>query len=100
MVWACDQKTGTIRRKGAMEMKVQGRRKRGRPKRRWLDRVRDDIKEKGLSADEVYGHATCRRISYRTSTPHKSRNKKRKTLNISRGLYKVKKIPKIQNKLG
>ena len=30
----------------AMEMKVQGRRKRGRPERRCLDRVRDDIKEK------------------------------------------------------
>ena len=29
-------------------MKVQGRRKRGRPKRRWLDKVKDDIKEKGL----------------------------------------------------
>ena len=33
----------------AMEMKVQGRRKRGRPKRRpkrrWLDKVKDDIKE-------------------------------------------------------
>ncbi len=29
-------------------------RKRGRPKRRWLDKVKDDIKEKGLSADEVY----------------------------------------------
>ena len=36
----------------AMEMKVHGRRKRGRrPKRRWLDRVRNYIKEKGLSAD-------------------------------------------------
>ena len=44
-------------------MKVQGRRKRGRPKRRWLDRVRDDIKEKGLSAGEVYDHATWRRMS-------------------------------------
>ena len=32
-----------------MEMKVQGRRKRGRPMRRWLDKVKDDIKEKGLS---------------------------------------------------
>ena len=32
-------------------MKVQGRRKRGRPTRRWLDKVKDDIKEKGLSAD-------------------------------------------------
>ena len=45
----------------AIEMEVQGRRKRGRPKRRWLDKVKDDIKEKGLSADEVYD-ATCRHI--------------------------------------
>ena len=35
----------------AMEMTVQRRKKRGRPKRRWLDKVKDDIKEKGLSAD-------------------------------------------------
>ena len=47
----------------AIEMKVQGRRKRGRPKRRWLDKVRDDIKEKGLSADEVYDRVTWRRVS-------------------------------------
>ena len=51
----------------AMVMKVQGRRKRGRHKRRWLDKVKDDIKEKGLSADDVYDRAT--------STPHKSGNK-------------------------
>ena len=45
----------------AMVMKVQGRRKRGRPKRRWLDKVKDDIKENlGLSADKVYGCATWR----------------------------------------
>ena len=30
-------------------MKVQGRRKRGRFKRRSLDKVKGDIKEKGLS---------------------------------------------------
>ena len=54
----------------AMVMKVQGRRKRGRPKRRWLDKVKDDIKEKGLSADDVYTSsadnpfsATWRRMS-------------------------------------
>ena len=46
-----------------MEMKVQGIRKRGRRKRRWLDKVKDDIKEKGLSADEVYDRATWRRMS-------------------------------------
>ena len=44
-------------------MKVQGRRKRGRPKRRWLDKVKYDIKEKGLSADDVYDRATWRRKS-------------------------------------
>ena len=38
-------------------MKVQGRRKRGRPKRIWLDKVKDGIKEKALSADDVYMEA-------------------------------------------
>ena len=47
----------------AMVMKAQGRRKRGRPRRRWLDKVKGDIKEKGLSADEVYDRATWRRMS-------------------------------------
>ena len=56
-----------------MIMKVQGRRKRGRPKRRWLDKVKDDIKEKGLSADYVYDHATWRRMSSYVD-PHKSGN--------------------------
>ena len=32
----------------AMEIKVQERRKIGLPKRRWLDKVKDGIKEKGL----------------------------------------------------
>ena len=54
-----------------MVMKVQGRRKRGRPERRWLDKVEDDIKENGLSADGVYDRATWRRML----TPHKSGNK-------------------------
>ena len=47
----------------AIVMKVQGRRKRGRPKRRWLEKVKDDIKEKGLSADDVFDRTTRRRIS-------------------------------------
>ena len=45
-------------------MKVLGRREIGRPKRRWLDKhVKDNIKEMGLSADEVYDRATWRRMS-------------------------------------
>ena len=30
--------------------------------RRWLDKVKDDIKEKGLSADDVYDRAKRRRM--------------------------------------
>ena len=50
----------------AVEMKVQGR----SPKRRWLelDRVKDDIKEKGLWGEEVYDCATWRRILYMSSS--------------------------------
>ena len=48
-------------------MKLQGIRKRGRPKRRWLDKVKVDIKDKGLSADDVYDRATWKRIVHR---PH------------------------------
>ena len=60
-------------------MKVQARRKRGRSKGRWLDKVRDDIKEKGLSlmkSTAVLHGGVC----HRTSSPHKSGNKmERKT---------------------
>ena len=48
----------------AMEMKVHGRRKRGRHKRIWLDRVTDDIKDKGLSGEEVYDREIWRSISW------------------------------------
>ena len=47
-------------------MKVHGRRKRGRPKRRWLDKVKDDnfIREGTIgAADDVYDLATWRRMS-------------------------------------
>ena len=46
----------------AIEMKIKGRKKIRRHKRKWLDRVRDDIK-KGLSWEEVYDRATRRRMS-------------------------------------
>ena len=35
-------------------MKVEGRRKRGSPQGRWFGKMKDDIKEKGQSAEEVY----------------------------------------------
>ena len=40
-----------------------------------MDKVKDDIKEKGLSADDVYDHATYGGVCHRTSTPHKIGNK-------------------------
>ena len=44
---------------------------------RWLDKVKDDIKQKGLSADDVYDlHGG---ICHRTSTSHKIVNKMKKT---------------------
>ena len=39
-----------------------------------MDKVKDGIKEKGLSPDDVYDHATWR-LCYRTSTPHHIGNK-------------------------
>ena len=38
----------------AMEMEVQGRRNNGIPKRRWLDIVRDNINENGLSVHQAF----------------------------------------------
>ena len=82
----------------AMVMKVQGRRKRGRPMRRWLDKVKDDINEKGLSADEVYDRATWRRMSSYIA-PHKSGNnmkeKKKTSLLTATGFISHTKQPTI-----
>ena len=55
----------------AMEMKVQGRRNRGRPKRIWLDTIKNGIKEEGLSADEVYDRDRWRRMSSYVDTTQK-----------------------------
>ena len=48
MVRACDAKTGGLScRKGDGNGSTQGRSKR-RPKRRWLNKIKDNIGEKGL----------------------------------------------------
>ena len=64
MEWACDEKRGTLcMKEGDGNESTMGRRKRGKPMRRWLVRVRDDIKENGLSRKEVSDRATWRRMS-------------------------------------
>ena len=63
VVRACEEKRGSTKHyvgRRAMEMEVQVMRKRGKRKRRWLDRVRDDIR---VLREEVYDRATWRRIS-------------------------------------
>ena len=61
---------------------MQGRTKSGRPKRRWLDIVRGDIREKGLSPQRLCDQVTWRR----TSTPHKrgTKMKIKKKRNINK----------------
>ena len=58
MVRACDAKRGALCR-----MEGSGKGSAREKEDRWLDTVRDDIKEKGLSADDVYDHATWRHTS-------------------------------------
>ena len=54
----------------AMGMKVHERKKRESPKRRWLDKVKDAIKDKGLAVDVVYDRATWMRIYMSSYNPH------------------------------
>ena len=68
-------------------MNVQWRRKRGRPNRRWLDNVKDDIKQKILSWRK-YTTVLHGGVYYHTSTPHKSGNK----MNRKKKLYFTNKI--------
>ena len=70
---------------GRRAMEIQGSRRRGRPKRRWLARVRGDIKDKGWSGEEVYDCAAWRRVSSNID-PNKSGNKMKKKKNRSKRL--------------
>ena len=63
-VWACDEKRRALHRKEGDE-NLSTREKEESPwrsQRWWLDRARDDIKEKRQSAEEVYDRATRRCI--------------------------------------
>ena len=46
----------------AMEGEVQGRRRRGRPKIRWKDRIAADMAERGLSGDDCEDRGNWRRL--------------------------------------
>ena len=48
--------------RSTMEMGVQGRRRRGRPRKRWRDCVRDDMHLKGINAEETQDRNQWRRL--------------------------------------
>ena len=45
-----------------MVMEVPGKRRRGRPKRRWLDSIRSDLSERELSGEEAQDRDQWRRL--------------------------------------
>ena len=48
--------------KRVMAMEVPGKRRRGRPKRRWLDSIRNDLSERELSREDAQDRAKWRRL--------------------------------------
>ena len=52
-----------------MEMVPPGRRKRGRPKQRWMDCVNRDMRAIGTTSDEVHDRTGWRRIVSAETTP-------------------------------
>ena len=53
------EETHVVRR--VFEMEVPGRRGRGRPKRRWMDGIKEDLRVKGLSEDDAYDRTRWRK---------------------------------------
>ena len=62
MVWACTEKRIRIGN-SVMAMEVPGKRRRGRPKRRWLDSIRNDLSERELAREDTQDRDKWRRLS-------------------------------------
>ena len=48
--------------KRVMAMEVPGKRRRGRPKRRWLDSIRNDLSERELAGEDAQDWTKSRRL--------------------------------------
>ncbi len=48
--------------KRVMGMEVPGKRRRGRPTRRWLDSIRNDLSERGLSEEDAQDQPRWKRL--------------------------------------
>ncbi len=51
-----------------MSLEVKGKRSRGRPKFRWLDKIKADLKESGLTDQDALDRAKWKRMT-RTADP-------------------------------
>ena len=60
MVWACIEKRRRIRRQEIDGDGGAGEKKRGSPKRRWLDSIRNDLSERELSREDAQDRAKWR----------------------------------------
>ena len=47
--------------KQVMAMEVEGNRKKGRPRRRWYDSIKDDMREKELTREDTQDRVRWRR---------------------------------------
>lgn len=61
--------------KRAFDLKVDGKRPRGKPKRRWMDVVQKDIKDNGLSLEDAQDRAKWRRSTMKAD-PATKRDKR------------------------
>ena len=62
MVLACIEKRRRIRRQESDGDGGAGKRRRGRPKRSWLDNIKKDLSETELSGEEVQSWVKWRRL--------------------------------------
>ena len=68
MVWACIEKRRRIRRQEGDGDGGAGERRRGRPKRRWVDSIRNDLSERELSGEDAQD-----RVAYMEASNKKHR---------------------------
>ena len=61
-----------------MGMEVPGERRRGRPKRRWLDSIRNDLSERGLSEEDAQDRPRWRRLIRHIDPTYKWEKMKKK----------------------
>ena len=72
MVWPRKEARPRLRMKKTLEMVPPGRRKRGRPKQRWMDGVNRDMRAIGTTQYEVHDITGWRRIVSAAATPQPS----------------------------